>query len=453
MGMPQRGLKLRDAHARWESIRKVGMVGPDHQRSLLLFPCPRHHLVDAENVEFELLVMNTSPSHYTILKGSACYVLSSLVLVGAACLCVLHACGSNVEEGLSELHALSPSLAHCGRQIIWSNFPTMCLAAATIANGSQIYLQNCGAGYQSDWHFTSDGKIRLATASHYCIEVADTEKGKGSGLELWTCVDKPVNKSDKYYSAQKFEFLRKGEIRWVNSSLVLDVSWHLPNPGQKVQLWSRLKDTSQSFDFGTCTDQCSRQVEFLQHRGICLTTAGWHLREGMRMQLADCAETHQGASQFHWSLRGGALKLAMNHYLCVEAVDGDSSLRLAPCSGLDNQHFLLDGKLYIGSDKKRCLTADGSQPQLQLAESCEQAQVTGCEHVDHSGGIASLPDPGSLACPRQLIWSAYPNLCLATATWHVGNGQSIVVVPCEQDEESDVSGQRQHWIWGTGAAQ
>lgn len=48
------------------------------------------------------------------------------------------------------------------------------------------------------------------------------------------------------------------------------------------------------------------------------------------------------------------------------------------------------------------------------------------------------------ACPRQLKWAKYPELCLGTMHWHVGNGQPIVLASCE---EAVKNGPRQHWLF------
>lgn len=181
---------------------------------------------------------------------------------------------------------------------------------------------------------------------------------------------------------------------------------------------------------------------------MCLTTAGWHLKEGVDLGLSPCLESHWGASQFKFSTSGGKLQLALNHELCAEA-DG-SGLRIAKCAeNHPKQDFMLNYSLIVGrGSDPSCIMAKPSKA-LKLAKSCRsepevEALTSGCEEIIHPH--IKVSDDDATGCPRQIRWSSYPSLCIGTMAWHVGHGQNIVLSACEDHK---MAGPRQHWVFTT----
>ena len=370
--------------------------------------------------------------------------LGLLLLALTSCVIFYSRTGS-VETDFTGLELAE--LASCGRKLTWSAHPHMCAAAKGAYHGAEVTLELCGTlGFLDEWIFTKEGivvRARLAAAPQFCLDVFTQKKPyPGAPLHVSECSDTAANRN------QHFNLTKKGHVR--SFDLCMDVQYGSSSPGAKLQLWHCLKGPQQHFNLMSCVESCFKQVQFHQ-TGQCLTTAGWHLKEGLPLILAGCMDTHVGASQFKFRNAGGRLQLALNEELCVETqgVGPTSKLLLAKC-GVNNlfQEFVLDGALTFGSGTSCVVVAQNNQ--LQVSNKCDPQKTpevgvfsTGCESLLHPVEAAEAPSQKGVGCPRQLKWATSPELCIGTMQWQVGNGQPLVLALCE-DHGTDLP--RQHWL-------
>lgn len=341
-------------------------------------------------------------------------------------------------------------LATCGRKLSWWAHPGMCAAAKGPWDGAELTVQPCGTvGFLDEWIFTKEGnttRARLAAAPEFCINVMGQRKPyPGAPLHVARC-------SEAENKNQHFNLTKKGQVE-SSSDLCMDVQYGSSSPGTVLQLWHCQRGSNQFFKLMPCLESCFKQVHF-KKTGQCLTTVGWHLKEGVALTSAGCLDTHIGASQFKFRNSGGSLQLALNLGLCVEAKG--SNLHLAKCAENNlQQEFVLSGALSFGGGQKACVVTHQAN-QLQVSNQCNsklpevQAFSTGCESVLHPMEAAQVPKGKHRAgCPRQLKWSMDPKLCIGTMQWQVGNGQHLALALCE-DHGIDLP--RQHWLFTTGRA-
>lgn len=383
------------------------------------------------------LVQIASPSFVNRHKSTLGLGLSlfGLVVCSATWYCYFQREGNESPEEFTGV--VLAELAACGRKLMWSSHPGMCAAAQGAWHGAELTLQPCGTlGFLDEWIFTKDGvavRARLASAPHFCLDSLSHGKSyPGAPLHVSGC-------SETANPDQHFNLTKKGHVR--SFDLCMDVQYGSSSPGTKIQLWHCQKGPQQHVKLMPCLESCFKQVQW-KKAGQCLTTAGWHLKEGLPLILGGCMDTHIGASQFKFRNSGGQLQLALNEELCVE-VDG-SKLHLAKCAtGRSEQEFVLDGALTFG---KSCLVAQ--QNQLHVLQKCVrspevEAFSTGCESLLHPVEAAKAPGQKGAGCPRQLKWSSHPELCIGTMQWQVGNGQHIVLALCE---DHGIDHPRQHWL-------
>jgi len=384
------------------------------------------------------LVKTASPSFVNRSKATLGLGLSlfGLVVCSATWYCFFQREGNESPEEFTGV--VLAELASCGRKLMWSSHPGMCAAAKGAWHGAELTLQPCGTlGFLDEWIFTKDDialRARLASAPHFCMDSLSHGKSyPGAPLHVSHCSETNASRN------QHFNLTKKGHVR--SFDLCMDVQYGSSSPGTKIQLWHCQKGPNQHVKLMPCLGSCFKQVQW-KKAGQCLTTAGWHLKEGLPVILGGCMDTHIGASQFKFRNSGGQLQLALNEELCVE-VDG-SKLHLAKCAtGRFGQEFVLDGALTFG---KSCLMAQ--QNQLQVLKNCMpspevEAFSSGCESLLHPVEAAKAPGQKGAGCPRQLKWSSHPELCIGTMQWQVGNGQHIVLALCE---DHGIDHPRQHWL-------
>jgi len=384
------------------------------------------------------LVKTASPSFVNRSKATLGLGLSlfGLVVCSATWYCFFQREGNESPEEFTGV--VLAELASCGRKLMWSSHPGMCAAAKGAWHGAELTLQPCGTlGFLDEWIFTKDDialRARLASAPHFCMDSLSHGKSyPGAPLHVSHCSETNASRN------QHFNLTKKGHVR--SFDLCMDVQYGSSSPGTKIQLWHCQKGPNQHVKLMPCLESCFKQVQW-KKAGQCLTTAGWHLKEGLPVILGGCMDTHIGASQFKFRNSGGQLQLALNEELCVE-VDG-SKLHLAKCAtGRFGQEFVLDGALTFG---KSCLMAQ--QNQLQVLKNCMpspevEAFSSGCESLLHPVEAAKAPGQKGAGCPRQLKWSSHPELCIGTMQWQVGNGQHIVLALCE---DHGIDHPRQHWL-------
>ncbi|CAE7386410.1 PAP8 [Symbiodinium natans] len=375
---------------------------------------------------------------------------SGVFIAGLACGVVLVASalwmgGSLLLSSMWGVSNLSDEdLLHCGRQIKWKSHPEFCLAAKgpDVYNGTEVVIQKCGSVPHDEWLFTNGSKIRLYTRPSLCLDVRNHLNVDWTKLQLWECQDGRESKT------QNFTIAENQALHWsLHPHKCLDVAYHAPVAGMNVQI-APCK-SAQTFEIDKCHFNCPRQLMWKTER-TCLSLQGWSLEAGVSLVPGPCMGDGIGPTQFLFNtLRGGQMQLALNTKYCVQ-VNAYSELELAVCDSFDlRQYFEFRRGAIFRSRRNMHLVP--SSPVLTVDRSSNDTmEASACQLLYHP--VQSFPIPSGMPCPRQLKWdpgfsssvtTPEEHLCLATMNWHIGNGEPVVLAPCEAGTQV---GQRQHWL-------
>jgi len=330
--------------------------------------------------------------------------------------------------------------ASCGHQLRWKAHPDMCVVAkgTNAYHGLEVVIEKCGTAMHGEWkHSGNNSTVELATHAGLCLDVRGARDTDGTVMQLWDCP-----------TAANFTVANDSTLRWTrHPSKCVGVAWNSANPGTHLQIWKCAGNpVMQTFSFAACDFNCPRQL-FWPAQGRCLSTNGWDLKHGVQLVPGPCQGDGVGATQFLFNETGGKIQLALNTRLCAEV--HDSSLRLGLCDATDQEFRVLKSVLYWmrnhtsnwSNQSHPALPVGPTWPFRVASGTPQPMQVSVCQALNHP--TEQFRVPSHLPCPRQLKWASHPDLCMGTLSWHIGNGERVVLAPCEAGTKV---GQRQHWL-------
>jgi len=339
-------------------------------------------------------------------------------------------------------------LMQCGRQLKWKLHSDLCLAAKgpDAYSGVDVVIEKCGTVPHDEWIFTNNSKLRLFTRPSLCLDVRNHRDMDWTKMQLWECVDGNV---------QNFTHSKDQMLLWSHDpTKCVDVAYHSTNAGTNLQIapCPKVPSPLQSFEFEKCRFDCPRQLKW-RTDDRCLALQGWSIEEGTSLVPGPCEGDGIGPTQFMFNTTGGRMQLALNDKFCA-GLNARSELHIALCNSSDaRQNFeYRHGGIFHSKHDQHLVP---SSPVIAIERSrTDFMEISACQLLYHP--VESFPVPSGLPCPRQLKWDpgwpSWPkgasggpkeHLCLGTLSWHVGNGEPVVLAPCEAGTRV---GQRQHWL-------
>jgi hypothetical protein len=106
--------------------------------------------------------------------------------------------------------------------------PSMCLAAASSANGAAVTIEACDGSASQAW--TYDGKA-LEVLGAKCLDVTGGSTANGAKLQVWDCVTNGTNANQKW--------TRSGStFQWTGKGKCVDLTGGATDAGTPAQSWS-----------------------------------------------------------------------------------------------------------------------------------------------------------------------------------------------------------------------
>ncbi|MBI1742161.1 ricin-type beta-trefoil lectin domain protein [Candidatus Acetothermia bacterium] len=121
----------------------------------------------------------------------------------------------------------APDQAWNFNAMAWKAIGDLCVAARSVASGSQLEVQACTGSDNQKWDFEPSGRIRLS-GQIYCANVSGASTATGTPIVLYSCGSPP-------YPNEVFSFTDAGEIAW--GGKCFNVSGGYPIPGSPMVLY------------------------------------------------------------------------------------------------------------------------------------------------------------------------------------------------------------------------